>query len=385
METIHIVGAGPSGLMAAQQFALKGHPVNVYDHKSAAGRKFLVAGNGGFNLTHSEDIELFLTRYDTSEIQAVVRKFNNKEVVQWLESIGVSTFTGSSGKVFPEKGIKPIEVLQKWLVRLKELNVQFKFNHRLIDFDQDKLIFTSEKETIEIPYSRAVFAFGGKSWPKTGSDGKWESLFELKHIKLNSLEPSNSGLEMVQPLGELAGKPLKNIRLFNDFGEKFGELVFTEYGIEGSAVYFMNRFIRHRAFPQQLYLDLKPQFSLEHIVQLLGSGNITQTLKKTLKFDPIRLTLLKTLDRESYINPKILAQHIKNFPILIKGFRPIDEVISTYGGVSWEELDCRLFLKKYPNIQCCGEMLDWDAPTGGYLLQACFASGHFLANNAVNP
>jgi len=380
METIHVIGAGPAGMMAAQQFALKGHPVIVYDHKSAAGRKFLVAGNGGFNLTHSEDIELFLTRYNSAAIQTMVREFTSQDTVHWLQSIGIPTYIGSSGKVFPEKGIKPIEVLQKWLGVLSKLNVQFKFGYRLTDFNLEKLIFTTKGQTVDVFYKRAVFAFGGKSWSITGSDGSWVSLFESKGIKIKLLEPSNSGLEMEIPFIHLAGKPLKNIRLFNENGEKNGELIFTDYGIEGSAVYFMNRYIRQNAFPQQLYLDLKPQLSLQQIQQALLSTKTGESLKNKLKLEWIKIALLKTLDKESYTNHDILAERIKKFPVSVKGFRPIDEVISSFGGLEWEGLDERLFLKKYPTIQCCGEMLDWDAPTGGYLLQACFASGYYAGN-----
>ena len=379
METIHVIGAGPAGLMAAEQFALKGHPVIVYDHKSAAGRKFLVAGKGGFNLTHSEDIELFVSRYESPMIQSIVREFTNQDTVLWLGSLGIPTFVGSSGKVFPQKGIKPIEVLKNWLNALSELDVKFEFNHRLIDFDRENLCFTTKGHLLDVPYKRAVFAFGGQSWPKTGSDGLWTALFELKGIKVNPLQSSNSGLEMELPLHHLAGKPLKNIRLFNGQGEKNGELVFTQYGIEGSAVYYMNRFVRTNSFPQVLYVDLKPQFSIEEVRRALDSSSIGKSLKDRLKLDAAKIELLKSLDKGNYTNKEILAHTIKAFPVVVKGFRPIDEVISSYGGVTWQELDERWFLNKFPNIQCCGEMLDWDAPTGGYLLQGCFASGYYIS------
>jgi len=381
MEVIHIVGAGPAGLMAAHQFALKGNHVIVYDHNSAPARKFLVAGYGGFNLTHSEELELFLSRYDSFEIRNIVRQFSNQNTIQWLQSIGIPTYIGTSGKIFPKKGIKPIEVLQKWLAALKEFNVEFRFNYHLTDFDLEKLVFAMRGEFVEVPYSRAIFAFGGKSWSKTGSDGKWFSLFQKKNIGLKALEPSNSGLEMDEPWLNFAGKPLKNIRLFNDKEEKYGELMFTDYGIEGSAVYFMNRFVRHKPFPQAIYIDLKPNLTLLQITQALSSGKTTEVLKNKVKLDPIKLGLLKSLDKASYTNPEILAERIKKFPVLVRGFRPLDEVISTYGGVAWDELNSQLFLKKFPAIQCCGEMLNWDAPTGGYLLQACFASGYYVAND----
>jgi len=379
MKSVHIVGAGPAGLMAAYQFALKGYSVLVYDHKSAPARKFLVAGQGGFNLTHSEDLELFLSRYDAQRIQDVVRGFTNEDTVHWLQSIGIATYVGSSGKVFPERGIKPIEVLQKWLTALQRLDVQFFFNYSLIDFDSHKLVFKTDNGNKEVFYQRSVFALGGKSWAKTGSDGSWVSFFLEKDIQLNPFQSSNSGLEMVKPWQDLAGKVLKNVLLFNEYGEKYGEFIITDYGIEGSAVYFMNRFIRKKTFSQYIYVDLKPNLSREKIIESISSGKISEVLKKKLRLEPVKLAMLKDLDKATYTDPVLLADKIKEFPIELTGFRPIDEVISTYGGVEWEELDAQLFLKKYPAIQCCGEMLDWDAPTGGYLLQACFASGYYTA------
>lgn len=379
METIHIVGAGPAGLMAALHFASHGHPVIVYDHKSAAARKFLVAGKGGFNLSHAEPIDDFLSRYDVDPIKEIVRGFNSDDTVRWLQSIGIPTFIGSSGKIFPERGIKPIEVLQKWLYQLNALKVEFKFGYSLVDFSSHSMHFTTQQGIREIPYSRAVFAFGGSTWPKTGSDGRWVDLFRIKDITVTHTGPSNSGFELHKKYSALAGQPLKNIRLFNSYSEKFGEIVFTDYGVEGSAVYYLNRSVRKQSFPQPVYVDLKPSFPAAHIRSMFDGEKIVDVLKRRLKLEPTKIDLLKTLDKETYTNPEKLTHVIKNFPLDITGLRPIEEVISTYGGVAWSELDHNLSLKKYPNIQCCGEMLDWDAPTGGYLLQACFATGYHVA------
>lgn len=382
MNQIHIIGAGPAGLMAASSFAAKGMTVHVYDHKKAAGRKFLVAGHGGFNLTHSEDIKHFITRYDAPQIQQMVQNFDNEMTRNWLESIGVGTYIGSSGKVFPIKGIKPIDVLDRWLKQLKKQGVTFHYSHQLVDFTDEHLIFKFKNETKEILYDKAVFAIGGKSWAKTGSDGAWVELFNQKGIRVANLEPSNSGMELVEPLVELSGKPLKNIRLFNSFSERKGEIVITDYGIEGAPVYFMNRYVRQQPFPQEIFVDLKPQFSREEIESRLKNAKPTEVLK-VLKIDGAKLTLLKTLDKETYTNPTKLSEKIKAFPLIIKGFRPIDEVISTYGGVEWDELHPNLSLVKFPKIQCCGEMLNWDAPTGGYLLQGCFSSGVWVTKTNV--
>src|SRR5690606_26234381 len=227
-----------------------------------------------------------LSRYDCQEMQTIVRKFTNQDTVKWLQSIGVPTYIGSSGKVFPQKGIKPIEVLQQWLSALEALNVVFKFKHRLIDFDHSRIIFKVNSAHEEIHYKRAVFAFGGKSWSKTGSDGSWIPLLESKHIQVTTVEPANSGLTLASPLVRYAGVPLKNIRLFNSIGEKYGECVLTEYGLEGSAAYFMNRYIRKKDFPQTLKLDLKPQFSYEHIASLLVEGKTSETMRKKLNLQP---------------------------------------------------------------------------------------------------
>lgn len=384
METIHIVGAGPAGLMAAQEYALQGYPVVVYDHKAAAARKFLVAGNGGFNLSHAEPLDAFLDRYDSERIKEIVQTFNNKDTVTWLESIGVPTFIGSSGKVFPVKGIKPIEVLQRWLLRLSQLGVEFKFGYYLSDFDSRKLTFLTANEQIEVVYDHAVLALGGRSWPKTGSDGKWIDLFQNKGIVVTATGPSNSGLELTTVYSSLAGQPLKNIRLFNRYEEKYGELVFTDYGIEGNAVYHLNRAVRSQAFPQELYIDLKPSFDESRIISAFNGEKISEVLKRQLRLEPTKISLLRTLDKDVYTSPSELGYIIKNFPLKVTGFRPVEEVISTHGGVSWDELNPNLSLKKYPAIQLCGEMLAWDAPTGGYLLQACFATGYYTARGETH-
>lgn len=378
MNQIHIIGAGPAGLMSAYSFALKGLEVHVYDHKKTAGRKFLVAGHGGFNLTHSDSLNQFVSYYNAPQIKEMIKAFDNAMTRDWLSSIGVETYVGSSGKIFPVKGIKPIDVLEKWLSHLKKLGVKFHYTHRLIDFSDKKLVFQFKTEIVELEYDRAVFAFGGKSWAKTGSDGTWVDLFNEKGIRVAVLEPSNSGMELVEPFKEISGKPLKNIRLFNELTERKGEIVFTDYGIEGAPVYFMNHYVRSQPFPQQLFVDLKPQFSQIEIEERLKIGKPTEALKN-LKMDGAKLFLLKTLDKENYTDPEKLSKIIKGFPLSIKGFRPIDEVISTYGGVEWDELNTDLSLVKFPKIQCCGEMLNWDAPTGGYLLQGCFSSGAWLA------
>jgi uncharacterized flavoprotein (TIGR03862 family) len=376
---VEIIGAGPAGMKAAECLAKRGVQVRIYDHKNTAGRKFLVAGDGGFNLTHHQPLELFLSNYDAPKIQDIVRQFDNQQTVEWLKEIGIETFVGSSGKIFPVKGTKPIDVLNAWVNYLKSLGVVFYFNHRLVDFDEDKLTFETPDSRIDIQYERAIFAFGGQSWSKTGSDGAWTTIFREKGIPMTPFSPSNSGFEMEKPFSKLEGIPLKNCAVyFNDVYRK-GELVFTAYGIEGGAIYYLNRFVRKFPFPQTILLDLKPSLSLEQVTAFLTKGKPTEQLKK-LKITGAKLELIKTLDKKTFTTPHLLSHSIKMFPLKITGFRPLNEVISSYGGVKWEAMNEQLFLVAYPRIQCCGEMLDWDAPTGGYLLQGCFASGHFVGS-----
>jgi uncharacterized flavoprotein (TIGR03862 family) len=373
---VHVVGSGPAGLAAAESYAKSGAQVIVYEHKKAPARKFLVAGHGGFNLTHSEPIERFVGRYNREVIRGFVCRFTNEDTRTWLRELSIETYVGSSGKVFPVKGIKPVEVLNAWLWRLHELGVEFRFGMKLIDFEPNNLRFQRGNELVDLPAERAVFAFGGQSWSKTGSDGAWVEMFERKGIQLSPLLASNSGLTMSTPFPELEGKPLKNVLVRFAGAEKLGEAVFTAYGIEGSAIYFLNEAIRQHGLPGKLELDLKPDVELEILIRRLqtAKGNIAQRLK-AVQLDGTKLALLKKLPKESYMELPKLAEHIKSYSIDVNDFRPIDEVISTAGGVSWEELNPDLSLKKFPFIQCVGEMLDWDAPTGGYLLQGCFATG----------
>lgn len=377
---IAIIGAGPAGLMAAQTLAEKGFKVHVYDQNKAAARKFLVAGNGGFNLTHSEEIDNFIQKYDALEIQNIVRNFDNQKVISWLSDLGITTYVGSSGKIFPTKNFKPIQVLKAWLDRLENLGVEFHYEHQFFDFN-DHSVFFKNNQNIEVKFSRIIFGLGGGSWKKTGSDAKWIDIFKEKGIGIKPLESANSGYNTESVFHQLQGQYLKNITISFEGNIKTGEIVFTKYGVEGSPVYYLNRFTRNHDFPVKFYLDLKPNITQNEILDLLnGPEKISSVLKRSIKLSTTALNLLKTLDKESYTNVENLAKMIKKFPIEVLSFRPIDEVISTSGGISFSELNENLSLKKFPNIFCVGEMLDWEAPTGGYLLQACFSTGFFAGN-----
>lgn len=377
---IIIIGAGPAGLMAAQQLALKDFDVHVYEQNKAAARKFLVAGKGGFNLTHSEDVGKFIENYDCAEIQNIVKMFDNKMVVQWLESIGISTYVGSSGKVFPTKNFKPIQVLDAWLAYLKKLDITIHYQYTFKDFDADFVYLQHQANEVKLKYEKLILGMGGGSWSKTGSDAHWVNILRKKNIEINPLQAANSGYNTAALFPHLAGQYLKNIQVSFEDHHKIGEVVFTAYGIEGSPVYFMNRFTRKHRFPITLYIDLKPNLDKKDIeAALKKNGAINSILKSKLKLSATAILLLKTIDKTVYTNAALLAKYIKAFPIEALSFRPIDEVISTAGGIAFSELNSNLELKDWPNIYCVGEMVDWEAPTGGYLLQACFSMGYWVA------
>lgn len=373
---IIIIGAGPANLMAAQQLAERGYCVEVYEQNTAAARKFLVAGHGGFNLTHQEDIEQLRLRYSTPLLDAALRNFDNIATQEWLAALGIPTFAGSSGKIFPCPPTKPIQVLQAWLQKLTSLGVTIHYKQRFSDFTDTSVCING----IERPFQRLILGLGGASWTKTGSDGSWVPLLEAKGIPINPLLPANSGFNTLADYAALEGQFLKNIVVHFQGQQKQGEFVFTGYGIEGSPLYYMNRYLRGQSFPCTLHVDLKPQASLEKVQQLLQIKQpIATILKQQLKLSTTAIALLKKLDKETFTNPQALAQAIKRYPIHLASLRPIDEVISTAGGVSFEALDIDFSLLKFPKVHCIGEMVDWEAPTGGYLLQACFSMGVWVA------
>lgn len=380
-DQIIIIGAGPAGLMAAQQLATKGLKVHVYEQNKASARKFLVAGNGGFNLTHSEEIEHFIDKYDSPKIQDIVRQFDNEKVIQWLSDLGITTYVGSSGKIFPTKNFKPIQVLKAWLDRLDQLGVTIHYEHTFLDFDNASVKFNNNGEEVSIHYSQLILAMGGGSWKKTGSDAKWLQTLTHKNIAITPLESANSGYETNSEFHVLQGQYLKNIEVSFDGQSKMGEIVFTKYGIEGSPIYYLNRFTRKHEFPLNINIDLKPNLSEIEILNFLQeSDKISPVLKKKFKLSTTALNLLKTLDKETYTDIEKLSKLIKEFPIEVLSFRPIDEVISTAGGVAFSALNSQLELQDFPDVYCVGEMIDWEAPTGGYLLQACFSTGFYVAN-----
>ena len=385
-KKVGIVGMGPAGLMAGTILLEQGFEVHFFDHKKAAGRKFLVAGHGGFNLTHSESIELFQEKYNHTYLKNAFHQFDNEDWRNWLQSkIGIETFVGSSGKIFPIKGIKPIEVLSNWLDKIISLGGKINYSHKLIDFSENKAIFSHIGNEINFSFDYLVLALGGASWKKTGSTGEWKELLDSKNIECTNFVSSNSGFEIEDwhKMAEMEGQTLKNTDTsFGSISRK-GDVVISSYGLEGTPVYFVNKEFRENN-SGFVSIDLKPTKTQEEIIEiLLKSKNTTEGLKN-LNLSKTAIQLLKKwTSKEDYSDVKILSSSIKKMRFKPTSLRPIDEVISTIGGISMESITEYFQLKNYPTIYCCGEMLDWDAPTGGYLIQGCVSSG-FVVGKAIS-
>ncbi len=392
-KVIAIIGSGPAALMLAATLDEKLFDVTIYEKNFAPARKFLVAGDGGFNLTHSEEIKQFITRYTPpSFLEKSIRSFTNTDLCVWLKRIGIDTYTGTSKRIFPVKGIKPIDVLNAILNELKNKHVHIKTKHEWKGWnDNNELIIQYNDKELFVKADIVVFALGGASWAKTGSDGSWVSLFKEKGIEVIPFQPSNCAYQIIWDekfLRQAEGKVLKNITITCDGVERKGEVVITKFGIEGGAVYGLSPQIRKRlndTISATIYLDLKPSFSPENIKDKFihkGDKTLTTVLKEVLNLSPVQVVLLKSsLSKEEFLNTDVLADKIKKLPLLITAMAPMDEAISTIGGIALQEVDECFQLKKLPKHFAIGEMLDWDAPTGGYLLQACFSMGYYLAKN----
>lgn len=386
-KQIAIIGGGPSAFLLAAFLDTTKFDVTLYEKNKTAGRKFLVAGKGGFNLTHSEPIKQFIKRYTPGDyLENALINFSNTDFRNWLDGIGIPTYVGSSKRVYPKEGIKPIEVLNAILKHLKEKGVNIKYNHTFTGWDDaDNPIIND----VAIKTDYTIFSLGGASWKITGSDGDWLNTFAEKGIKTKSFQASNCGYQIDwNPIfiKKHEGTPLKNIAITCDTTTQKGEAVITTFGLEGNAIYGLSPQIRlqlNNAKKATVYIDFKPSLSLEMIkvkIESSKSKNTTQVLKKDLKLTSAQIDLLKIyLSKEDYLNAASLAKHVKRFPLTITNTAPIDEAISTVGGIHRSATTKYFELKNLPNQFCIGEMLDWDAPTGGYLLQGCASIGVFVA------
>lgn len=387
-KQVAIIGGGISAFLLASTLDAEKFNVTIYEKNKTAGRKFLVAGKGGFNLTHSESIESFIKKYTPTDfLENSLRSFTNTDFRYWLDKIGIQTYVGSSKRVYPKEGIKPIEVLNAILKQLKEKEVTIKYEHIFSDWDKNNNPIINN-EAIQTDFT--VFCLGGASWKITGSDGTWLNTFSKKGIEIIPFQASNCGYQIDWKPGFIQkheGTPLKNIAVSCDDKIQKGEAVITKFGLEGNAIYGLSPQIRahlNSAKKAIIFIDFKPSLTLETIhskIQSSSYKNTTQILKKELKLSSAQIDLLKIyLSKESYLKPESLSESIKKFPLEITNAAKIDEAISTVGGVDLNAVSDNFKLKKIPNQFCIGEMLHWDAPTGGYLLQVCASMGFSLAS-----
>ena len=388
-NTIAIVGAGPAGLMAAETAARAGAAVTVYDRMPTPGRKLLMAGRGGLNLTHAEPMTRFLTRYGGARpwLGQLVEDFPPDALRTWSEGLGEPTFVGTSGRVFP-RSLKASPLLRAWLARLGALGVVFRLRHRWTGWTADgALAFESAHGgVVSVRADATVLALGGASWPKLGADGDWAELLVGHGIGLSPLRPANCGFVVAWSdyfRNRFAGTPLKRIALSFRGDTVRGEAVITATGIEGGAVYALSAALRNAIDADgraELKLDLRPAFTEAEIVGRLSTPrrklSLPNFLRKTLKLPPVAIALLRENPAQTFPpSPEALAARIKGVPLVLSATAGIERAISTAGGIHADEIDGDLMLRRIPGVFVAGEMLDWEAPTGGYLLQACFATG----------
>ncbi|WP_134499343.1 NAD(P)/FAD-dependent oxidoreductase [Microvirga pakistanensis] len=391
-----VVGAGPAGLFAAEILARAGVAVTVYDRMPSVGRKFLMAGRGGLNLTHSEDLGRFLTRYAEAEpvLKPLIEAFRPEDLRSWCEGLGQDTFVGSSGRVFP-KAFKASPLLRAWLARLEGLTVRFALRHTWRGWDSGgALLFTGPTgETVSAAPDATILALGGASWPRLGSDGSWTGILEGKGIPVAPLRPANMGFTLSWSevmRSRFEGEPLKRIALSFEGVTVRGEAIVTADGLEGGAVYALSGRLREaiaREGRATVRLDLRPDLPLEALTQRLSAPRKGQSastfLRKAAGLSPVGIALLRESTPRLPDAPEALARLIKAVPLTLTGTKSLERAISTAGGIPFAEVDEHLMLRRLPGVFVAGEMLDWEAPTGGYLLQATFATGLAAARGVL--
>lgn len=397
---VAIIGAGPAGLMAAEVLAQGGARVTVYDAMPSAGRKLLMAGRGGLNLTHSEPLPQFLARYReaTPRLKAAVEAFPPQALRDWSEALGQPTFVGSSGRVFP-KAFKASPLLRAWLRRLDSAGVQFALRHRWTGWDESgRLLFQTPDGPRVIDATATVLALGGASWPRLGSDGSWVEILTAKGVRVSPLRPANSGVTVAWSdifRDRFEGQPLKGVALTFGMHTVRGEAIVTRAGIEGGAVYALSAELREtilKAGRATLHIALRPDLEPSDLIARLsapkGKQSLSNFLRKAAHLSPVAIGLLQETAISSglslaSLSPADLARLINAIPIELNGVAPIARAISTAGGISFDELDADFMIRRLPGIFAAGEMLDWEAPTGGYLLQASFATGAAAGRGVV--
>jgi uncharacterized flavoprotein (TIGR03862 family) len=403
--SVAIVGGGPAGLMAAEVLSQGGVKVDLFDAMPSVGRKFLMAGKGGMNITHSEPLHAFAGCYGSREknIAPLLESFNPEALRAWIHALGIETFVGSSGRVFPRE-MKAAPLLRAWLHRLREAGVSFHMRHRWLGWDEhNALRFTTpdaEKAEKLVQADAVILALGGGSWAQLGSDGLWVPLLEQRGASVAPLKPANCGFDTHWSehfSSRFAGEPVKTVVLsYTDIAgiehRKQGEIMITAGGIEGGLIYALSAGLRDKIAENgnvQIYLDLLPGKDEQQVINETahprGSRSMSSHLQSRLGIKGVKAGLLRELvGVEVYADPKRLGAAIKHLPLTLIAPRPLNEAISSAGGVIFETLDEQLMIRNLPGVFCAGEMLDWEAPTGGYLLTACFASGKAAGHGALN-
>lgn len=395
-----VVGGGPAGLIAAEKLAEAGHRVSVYDRMPSVGRKFLMAGRGGLNLTHAEPLGDFLRRYEPVSplLLDTIRAFPPESLRDWCEGLGHETFAGTSGRVFPRE-MKASPLLRSWLRRLATLGVEMKLRHDLIRIEPDRVLtFRVGDEQVSVKADAVLLALGGASWPRLGANGGWQDVLVPHGIDFAPLRPANAGIRIDWTphfRDRQAGQPLKRIHVRIGGHEALGEAVITEAGLEGGAVYALFRPIREaieRKGEAWLTLDLRPDFRPEFIASRFAATNrkesFSSRLRKAAGLQPPAVALVTEAMMLNRIpmpkdDPTALATLVKALPLRVTGTAGLERAISTAGGIRFAALDSHFMLESLPGVFAAGEMLDWEAPTGGYLLQGCFATGIAAARGAI--
>lgn len=390
-KSVAIIGGGPAGLMAAEVLSKHDIKVDVYDAMPSLGRKLLMAGKSGLNITHSENFEQFVSRYGNRK--EVVRKwllnFTPDDLRNWVHEFGIETFIGTSGRVFP-KGMKASPLLRAWINKLSEAGVNFHVRHKWIygvrEIAPVELKFETPEGIKTVNADAVILALGGGSWKRLGSTGEWVEVLKQAGVKVEALRPANCGFDVnwSQHFKEkYHGHPIKSVILSFESFRQQGEFIVTREGVEGGLIYSASAMMRDEIEKNGkaiVYLDLAPDTTKEKLIEKLskprGSRSLSSYVEKTMGIKGVKMGLLyEVLSKEDFLNAEKLASFIKQLPLSLIDTRPLDEAISTAGGVSFEALDENLMLKNLSGVFCAGEMLDWEAPTGGYLLSACFASG----------
>jgi uncharacterized flavoprotein (TIGR03862 family) len=403
-KTVAVIGGGPAGLMAAEVLIEAGIKVDLYDAMPSVGRKFLMAGKGGMNISHAEPYDKLLSRYGASRsyIKPLLDEFTPEALREWLQGLGIETFIGSSWRVFPVD-MKAAPLLRAWLHRLRVAGVNFHMRHRWLGWIEDDttaLNFATQEGERKVKVDAVVLALGGGSWPQLGSTGAWVPLLAQRGVSVAPLKPSNCGFDVGWSehfRSRFSGQPLKSVSVSFSNAEgvnvrQQGELVVTENGLEGGIIYTFSALLRDEIAATgfaQIHLDLLPDKELPLLIDKLsqprGKYSMANHLRKRIGIDGIKAGLLREIVSASdYDNPARLCSAIKALPVKLIAARSIDEAISSAGGIAFEALDEHLMIRSMPGVFCAGEMLDWEAPTGGYLLTACFATGRAAGLGVLN-